>query len=373
MDAWSSWNPQRQLESRVALSAMQRHPANPLITPKMVQPSSPGFRVRGVFNPAATRMADEVLLLVRVTEDCEADADEVAVPIVRFENGMGRPDVMRLSRRDPRVDLSDSRYVGYRGRTYLSTLSHLRLARSRDGVHFHVDDRPFLFPADGSESFGVEDARITRIADTFYINYTSVSPDSWATALASTRDFQTVNRHGLIFPPQNKDVCLFPERIRERYCALHRPHNSGFGRPSIWYAESPDLIHWGRHQCLVRPRDGGLDDERVGGGAPCLKTPAGWLQIYHGASADGTYRLFTLLLDLNDPARVLRRASRPLLEPETDYENSGFFGRVVFTNGVVQWDDGRIAIYYGAADQTTCLVQTTVEELLASLDGSSSE
>ena len=347
---------------------MTRHPANPLITPKMVRPSAPGFRVRGVFNPAATICGGEILLLLRVAEDGEADPSEVAVPIVRVENGVGRPDVLRLSRRDPEVDLSDSRYVIHRGQTYLSTLSHLRLARSRDGVRFTVEDRPFIFPGDSSESFGVEDARITRIGDIFYINYTCVSPDSWATALVSSRDFQTIERHGIIFPPQNKDVCLFPEKINGCYGALHRPHNSRFGRPSIWYAESPDLIHWGKHRCLIRPRDNGLEDERIGGGAPCLKTTAGWLQLYHGASADGTYRLFTLLLDLNHPERVLQRASRPFLQPEADYETKGFFGRVVFTDGFVEFEDGRIWVYYGAADQTTCLLETSVDELLDSLD-----
>jgi len=347
---------------------MKRHPANPLLTPEMVRPSAPGFHVRGVFNPAAALFGDEILLLLRVAEDCEADANEVAVPMVRLEGGIGRPEILRLSRRDPKVDVSDSRYVVHCGRTYLSTLSHLRLARSRDGVRFTVDDHPFLFPADSTESFGVEDARITRIGEIFYINYTCVSPDSWATTLVSTRDFLTLERHGIIFPPQNKDVCLFPEKIQGRYCALHRPHNSGFGRPSIWYAESPDLIHWGKHQCLIRPRNNGLEDERVGGGAPCLKTPAGWLQIYHGAGADGTYRLFALLLDPSNPGRVLKRTARAVLEPEADYETKGFFGRVVFTAGAVQYDDGRVWIYYGAADQTTCLAETSVDELLASLD-----
>jgi len=99
--------------------------------------------------------------LLRVAEDCEAGAEEVAVPIARIEKGVGRPDILRLSRRDPNVDLSDSRYVVYLGQTYLSTLSHLRLARSRDGVHFTVDEKPFLFPGDLTESFGIEDARIT--------------------------------------------------------------------------------------------------------------------------------------------------------------------------------------------------------------------
>src|SRR5437773_9548342 len=175
---------------------MKRHPANPLIAPEMVQPSAPGFRVCGVFNPAATRFGNEIVLLLRVAEDCEAGADEVAVPRVRFENGIGRPDILRLSRRDPDVDRSDSRYVVYRGETYLSTLSHLRLARSRDGVHFTVADKAFLFPAVATESFVVEDARVTRIGDNFYINYRCVSPDAWASPPLSTRDLQTVEQFG---------------------------------------------------------------------------------------------------------------------------------------------------------------------------------
>src|SRR5258705_10496126 len=114
MDAITRTN----LEPRICLTlSMKRHPANPLITPDMVRPLAPGFRVCGVFNPAATRFGDEILLLLRVAEDCEAAADEVAVPRVRFEIGIGRPDILRLSRRDPEVDLSDGRYVVYRGET----------------------------------------------------------------------------------------------------------------------------------------------------------------------------------------------------------------------------------------------------------------
>ena len=365
---WKRNRPDPPRDADLPSAAMKRHPANPLIIPQMVRPSAPGLRVRGVFNPAATRFGDEILLLLRVAEDCETDAGEVAVPIVRFSEGAGHVEILRLSRDDPKVDTSDSRYVRHRDRTHLSTLSHLRLARSGDGVHFKVEDRPFLFPADATESFGVEDARITRMGDVFYVNYTCVSPDSWATTLVSTRSFRTVDRIGIIFPPQNKDVCVFPEKIDGHYCALHRPQNSGYGQPSIWYAESPDLVHWGRHACLIRPRRNGLEDERVGGGAPPIKTNAGWLHIYHAAGADGAYRLFAVLLDQDDPRRVLGRSPRPLLQPEMDYEKQGFMGHVVFTNGIVPHPDGRVSIYYGAADQTTCLAETSVDELLASLE-----
>lgn len=346
---------------------MKRHPNNPIITSEMVPPSNPRYRVRGAFNPGATVFGDEVLLLLRVAEDCIADEGRVTVPRVVFDNGVGRADVLDVALDDPDVRLKDTRGVVYRGVDYLSTLSHLRLARSRDGVHFDVDLEPFLFPVDETEIFGVEDARITQIDERFYINYTCVSTDGWATALASTTDFETVERHGVIFPPENKDVSIFPAKIGGRYCALHRPNNSGFGRPSIWYAESPDLVNWGGHRCLLRPRDRIEEEQKIGGGAPSILTDEGWLQIYHGKGRDQVYSLFTVLLDRDNPSRVLKRADEPVLVPEAEYETTGFFPNIVFTNGVVVREDGEVLVYYGACDGCTCLATTTIDELLASL------
>lgn len=316
------------------------------------------------------RFGDEVLLLLRVAEDCPPRDGHAAVPVARIEAGKGRPEILEVALDDPAVQLKDTRGIVYQGVDYLSTLSHIRIARSRDGVQFQVDDEPFIFPGYESESFGVEDARVTRIGDSYYINYTCVSPDGWATALATTKDFRNIERRGVIFTVQNKDVSLFPEKINGLYRALHRPNNSGFGRPSIWYAESPDLIHWGKHKCIARPRDTFWEEQKIGGGAPCIKTPQGWLQVYHGKGHDQVYSLFTLLLDLHEPWRVLKRANLPFLRPEASYETEGFFPNVVFTNGLVTWEDGRVFIYYGACDESTCLLETTVTELLESLDAS---
>jgi predicted GH43/DUF377 family glycosyl hydrolase len=346
---------------------MQRHPENPIIRPRDVKPSAPGLRVRGAFNPGAVRVGEEVILLLRVAEDCEPAEGVARVPVVRLDDGAPRTEVMEIPLDHPQVRLKDTRGIVYRGRDYLSTLSHLRLARSRDGVHFQVDERPFLLPADTSERFGVEDARIVHLEGRYWITYTAVSPDGWATALASTTDFQRIERHGLIFTVQNKDVAIFPRRIGGRFHALHRPDNHGFGRPSIWYADSPDLLHWGNHRCIARPRDTRWESMKIGGGAPCIETPEGWLQLYHGKGEGQRYSLFALLLDRDEPWRVVRRARRPFLEPEAPYETQGFFGNVVFTNGVVTWDDGRVFVYYGAADESVCLLETTIDELLASL------
>ena len=224
--------------------------------------------------------------------------------------------------------------------------------------------RQFLYPTDPSEEYGVEDARVTFVEGRYYINYTAVSRDSWATGLAVTDDFRRVERLGLIFHPENKDVAIFPERIRGKYVALHRPNNSGFGRASIWIAESPDLVHWGNHRCIVRPRDNPWESVKIGGGAPPIKTDEGWLIIYHGKGESG-YSLFGLLLDLERPWEVVRRGTTPLLTPQEPYEREGFFGNVVFSNGVVE-KDGRLYIYYGASDETTCLAVADLEEILAS-------
>ena len=343
---------------------MKRCPENPLIRPDTVRPSAPEYRVRGAFNPGAVRFGDEILLLLRVAEDCVAPAGAIAVPFARFGGGAGgRPDVLTVSRDDPDLEIHDSRGLLYRGNRYLSTMSHIRLARSPDGVRFTVDEEPFMFPAVPGEEFGVEDARVVEIDGAYYINYTSVSGDGWATSLAVTRDFRTIERLGTIFHPENKDVALFPRPHGGLYRTFHRPNNS-FGKPSIWYAESPDLRHWGNHRCVLRPRPTRWEAKKIGGGAPALETADGWLHVYHGKGADDAYSLAVLLLDREHPYRILRQSVEPVLVPETDYERRGFFGNVVFTNGIVPVGDGRLLVYYGAADESTCLAESSVEELL---------
>jgi predicted GH43/DUF377 family glycosyl hydrolase len=342
-----------------------KYEGNPLIKPGAVKPSMEGYRVLGAFNPGAVAFGDEVLLLLRVAEACEQREGVVRVPVYKFEDGGSHPDIMEFDKDDPDVELKDTRGVVYKGQDFLSTASHIRIARSKDGVNFTVDEKPFLFPVDTTERYGLEDARVTQVEGRYYINFTVVSGDSWATKLAVTDDFVNVERKGIIFHPENKDVAIFPEKVGGMYHALHRPNNSGFGRASIWYAESPDLLHWGNHQCILRPRDTQWESMKIGGGAPPIKTDEGWLIITHGKGDGQKYSLFCVLLDLEEPWRVIRRADEPLLTPTELYETDGFFGNVVFSNGVVE-KDGQVYIYYGAADETACVAISTVDELLNS-------
>jgi predicted GH43/DUF377 family glycosyl hydrolase len=337
---------------------------NPIVRPADVKPSIEGYRVRGAFNPGAIVFGHEILLLLRVAEMCASKEGYVRVPTYRFDDGRPHPDIVEFKVGDPDVKLKDTRGVVYKDRDYLSTTSHIRIARSRDGLHFTVDEKPFIFPVHETEEYGVEDARVTFIDGKYHINYTAVSHDSWATALAVTRDFKSVERKGLIFHPENKDVAIFPEKIRGKYIALHRPNNSGFGKPSIWYAESPDIVHWGNYRCILRPR-ATWESMKIGAGPPPIKTPEGWLTIAHGQGNNGVYSLFCVLLDLEEPWRVIRRAEEPFLMPTEPYETEGFFGNTVFSNGMIE-KDSKIFIYYGAADENSCVAITDIDSLLSS-------
>ena len=170
----------------------------------------------------------------------------------------------------------------------------------------------------------------------------------------------------MIFPPHNKDCAIFEEKINGVYYALHRPSSPELGGNYIWIAQSPDRIHWGNHKCIAITRQDKWDSARVGAGAAPIKTPEGWLEIYHGADHHHRYCLGALLLDLNDPSKVLARSTEPIMEPIAAYEKTGFFGNVVFTNGhYVEGDT--IKLFYGASDEVICSAEFSITAILNSL------
>ncbi len=349
-----------------------RSAENPILTPAMLRSSRAQFEVVGVFNPAATQQAGEVVLLLRVAEGPrDVPNGVVAAPVHNAETG--RLEIKQWDRHAEGVDVSDPRMLVADGRTWLTSISHLRVARSSDGIRFDVEPTPALSAATAYESFGVEDSRITRIDDTYWINYTAVSPYGIATALASTKDFRAFERHGIIFPPNNRDVTIFPERIGGRFRALHRPMPSGggLGEVAIWSASSTDMISWGDHQVVATARPGSWDDSKVGGGAVPFRVRShgvdGWLAVYHGVTkSSGAYSLGALLLAATDPSRVIARSRDPILAPEAPYERKGFYGGVVFTCGLLA-EDERVRIYYGAADGVTAVADLSLEWILSGL------
>ena len=256
------------------------------------------------------------------------------------------------------------RVEGQRGYSFFA------LARSHDGFNFKVDKEPVLMPAkDGPfakyETHGIEDPRATFIDDTYYVMYTAASDYGHQIALARTDDFTSFERIAMISDPGNKDGVLFPEKINGQYVRLDRPIGKGIG--SIWISYSNDLYSWGDSKVLISPRDGYWDSFRIGASAPPIRTDVGWLEIYHGVkmtSAGPIYRAGTVLLDIEDPSKVVGQCDVPLLSPREDYERIGDVGNVVFACGALVEPNGEVRMYYGAADTCVCVASATMDELL---------
>ncbi len=342
----------------------RRFSQNPLLRPADLQPSRPDWRVKCLLNPGVFRYNGKTCLLVRVAE-CPVPRDGyISFPIL---SEAGEALVLEFDRNDPRLDASDPRAVCHDGVHYLTTLSHLRVLTSDDGIRFREDPvYPILRGHGAFETFGIEDSRVSQLNGDYHLTYTAVSANGVAVGMRSTRDWKQFHEQGLIFPPHNKDCALFNEKIGGRYFALHRPSSPEIGGNYIWLAQSPDLLHWGAHACLARTRPGMWDSGRVGAGAPPIKTAAGWLEIYHGANGQNRYCLGALLLDLEQPWKVIARSKEPIMEPSAPYEQTGFFGNVIFTNGHLV-DGDTVTIYYGAADSVICGARFSITEILLSL------
>jgi predicted GH43/DUF377 family glycosyl hydrolase len=342
-----------------------------LLKPADLGPSREDLEVVGVLNPGAIVANGEVVLLVRVAERPRAVRPGfTASP--RWAPGEGLT-IDWLP--DDSIDVLDPRVVKRKadGLVRLTFISHLRVVRCGDGRSVTAVTTSRFFPTSAMEEFGVEDPRITKLGDRYYFTYVAVSRHGAATALASTIDFQQFERHGVIFCPENKDVVLFPEKFDGEYVALHRPNAATpFCRPEMWVARSPDLIRWGRHECL-HGGDAAWETGRVGAGTPPVRVDDGWLEIYHGNRQPsrpgevGAYATGVLLLDPDQPANVLRRSAASVFEPTADFERTGFVPDVVFPTGIVESGDSYL-VYYGAADSCTAVVGFSKDDVVRSLD-----
>jgi len=244
-------------------------------------------------------------------------------------------------------------------------VSRMGYAVSQDGLHFNRMTNPVFSPLHKEELYGVEDPRITWIEDRYYMTYTAYSPSGIQIALASTTNFFTWQRYGIILPDfdPNKDAVLFPEKIDNQFVMLHRDP------PSIWLAYSEDLLKWHGHERIADPIDNHWENEKIGAGGPPLKTPYGWLLGYHAVQKDAseperlTYRLGFMLLDLNNPAKVIKRTTDPILEPEMEWEIFGGVPKVVFTDSLIE-DKDEYLIYYGAADNYIALASCSKADVM---------
>lgn len=279
----------------------------------------------------------------------------------------------------PVVTVHNAGAVKHEGRYLLVFRSHRRngrsilgLAESDDGFHFTVRDKPFLEPAVSGpmaeyEEYGVEDCRISALEDEYLLTYSAYSRHGVRIGLARTRDFDRVERVALITQPDLRNVVIFPERFDGRYARLDRPH-SHISPWSIWISYSPDLVHWGDSRVVIKPCGYHWDEMKVGPGATPIRTPDGWLNIYHGVfetMAGGIYRLGVALHDLEDPSQVLGVADEWILQPEDPWELTGYVPNVVFTCGAVAEEDGTLKLYWGGADSVMCAGVARIDDLVA--------
>ncbi len=256
--------------------------------------------------------------------------------------------------------------------------SHLRngrsilgLARSKDGLRFSVDPRPFMVPATEGffsqyEEYGVEDPRICRIGEEFFITYSAYSRYGVRIGLAKTTDFESVERVAIITQADHRNVVLFSKKFSGRFARLDRPHTE-IAPWSIWISYSHDLIHWGDSRVVMGPAPYHWDQMKIGPGASPIETEKGWLSIYHGVfkTMDGAiYRLGCALHDLNDPAKILGIADDWILQPEDPWEVTGYVHNVVFTCGAIPEDDGTVKIYWGGADTVMCVGTAMTDDLV---------
>lgn len=250
-------------------------------------------------------------------------------------------------------------------------ISQVRVARSANGVDgWVIADQPLLQPDLREfpfEEWGCEDPRVTQVGQReWVIAYTAYSRYGPAVALATTRDFESVTRLGVVMSPSDKDAALLPGTFGGLNILLHRPVTGG--QEHIWYAcSSTGLQHW-TQPGVVLPERGGpwWDGLRVGVGAPPLPTDEGWLLIYHGAKDMGgrpVYRLGLALLEREDPRKLIARAAKWAFAPEADFEQRGLIPNVVFTCGALLRGD-EVWMYYGAADTTIGLARARLADLL---------
>jgi predicted GH43/DUF377 family glycosyl hydrolase len=253
-------------------------------------------------------------------------------------------------------------------------ISHLTVARSSDGrTNWRVDPKPLIAddPLDQTSCWGVEDARIARVDELggFVITYTAYGPGGPCVALAVTQDFTSAEHYGVVMPPEDKNASILPRRVNGNYVLFHRPVSVMSARADVWLSRSTDLRSWTTPEPVMQSRSGPWwDATRIGMGPPPLETPHGWLVLYHGVKsmvATSIYRVGMVLLDLDNPSKVIRRTPSWVLGVEAEYERVGDVPNVVFPTGLVHdVESDELRLYYGAADLTVGLATARMSEVM---------
>lgn len=329
------------MKSKVA-DVFKKYPCNPVVHPAMVP-----YAATMTFNAGVTKYQGQYVMLLR--DECGFTKEQMEA-----HRDLGAP--------------------------WPSGKTLLGLATSKDGVAWEVRSTPVKIPLDDAGLYGAYDPRLTVIDGVCYICFAVDTKNGIRAGIARTEDFERIEVLGLS-APDNRNMVLFPERIGGRYVRLERPfpvygRQGGKEMFDIWCANSPDMKHWGGHQLLLDACDIPFAHGKIGPGAPPVKTPRGWLTTFHAVELcneelfswhGGWHKRYyggLMLLDLENPSKVIGLCREPVLVPEHDYELRGLRGSVIFPGGMILEDSGEVKVYYGAADTVECLATAHVDDLL---------
>ena len=261
-----------------------------------------------------------------------------------------------------------------------SISTNIGIATSEDGVHWKVGPKP-VFQMRTREIRRVYDPRLTIVEGRPVLCFAMDTEHGLCGGIATTDDFERFEVVSASVP-DNRNMVMFPERIGGRYVRLERPmpvYSRG-GKPEafdIWLSESPDLRFWGESRLVLGAESVSFATGKIGPAAPPVRTSRGWLSTFHAVrytdhdlySWEGNWRkeyvAGLMLLDLDDPSRVIGLSREPVLSIDQPYETHGFRGNVIFPGGMILEDDGEVKIYYGAADTVECLATAHVDDLLS--------
>lgn len=309
---------------RDATKILKRDSHNPVLSVK----DFPG--IAQIYNPSPVKFNDQTILLVSVVEHAA-------------KRGYGR-------------DVGET-----------------RIARSNDGIHFVLEEDNFIDTQSEEYPFQLYhhfiDNRVTKIEDYYYI-VTPVMVHGFASPvgmLGRTKDFKTYERIDIITQPTNRGASIFPEKINGKYYKLDRPGAAGSSGGDIWISASLDLIHWGEFKPVLASGYRFWNVDKIGP-TPPIKTNKGWLDIIHGvfSPAGGTYYYIgAMLLDLDEPWKVIGKTNSYILAPEEIYEKHGNCDNTVFPCGcIADYERDELILYYGACDQNICRATGSLSELV---------
>lgn len=259
--------------------------------------------------------------------------------------------------------------------------TNLGLAYSDDGIHWDVQPEPCLQIHD-EEIVRVYDPRLTVIDGKCYMCFAVDTLHGIRGGIAVTEDFRRFDILSMSVP-DNRNMVLFPERIGDKFVRLERPFTvysrGGVDRFDLWMSDSPDLKYWGNAKLVLAVEQVPFANDKIGPAAPPVRTKHGWLTLFHAVDLDVSrgkngwedswkkrYTVGIMLLDLEQPHKIIGMSKEPLMAPEASYEVSGGFrNHVIFPGGMILEESGEVKIYYGAADAVECLATAHVDDLVA--------